>query len=145
MERAIGVCREQGYAAVILVGNLDYYERYGFKPEGLDAPGVIEAVARRRGCLLKGRGGAPDFERASLIFLQDYRDGALGRISLETPESRALLELLRLPTATSSSSAPGSPASTTPCVSPTSATSRSSRSARRRIRRRIGPRAASPR
>jgi len=66
-------------------------ERYGFKPEGLDAPGVIEAVARRRGCLLKGRGGEPDFERASLIFLQDYRDGALGRISLETPESRAAM------------------------------------------------------
>ncbi len=66
-------------------------ERYGFKLEGLDAPGVIEAVARRRGCLLKGRGGEPDFERASLIFLQDYRDGALGRISLETPESRAAM------------------------------------------------------
>jgi hypothetical protein len=32
MERAIGVCREQGYAAVILVGDLEYYERFGFKP-----------------------------------------------------------------------------------------------------------------
>lgn len=31
MERAIGVCREQGHAAVILVGDLDYYERFGFK------------------------------------------------------------------------------------------------------------------
>lgn len=31
MERAIGVCREQGYAAVILVGDLDYYDRFGFK------------------------------------------------------------------------------------------------------------------
>jgi len=34
MERAIGVCREQGYAAVILVGDLDYYERFGFRPTG---------------------------------------------------------------------------------------------------------------
>jgi predicted N-acetyltransferase YhbS len=34
MERAIGVCREQGYAAVILVGDQDYYDRFGFKQAG---------------------------------------------------------------------------------------------------------------
>ena len=34
MERAIGVCREQGYAAVILVGDHEYYERFGFHPAG---------------------------------------------------------------------------------------------------------------
>ena len=63
--------------------------RYGFKPEGMDAPGVLEAVARKRGCLIKGRGGELDIEKASLILLTDYRSGTLGRISLETPESRA--------------------------------------------------------
>ncbi len=62
--------------------------RYGCAVAGLDAPGVLEAVARRRGCLLKGRGGEPDLERAALLLLQDYRDGALGRVSLETPASR---------------------------------------------------------
>jgi ribosome biogenesis GTPase A len=62
--------------------------RYGFAVEGLDAPGVLEAVARKRGCLLKGRGGEPDLEKAALILLTDYRSGALGRISLETPRSR---------------------------------------------------------
>lgn len=31
MERAIGVCREQGYPAVILVGDEEYYTRFGFK------------------------------------------------------------------------------------------------------------------
>ena len=31
MERAIGVCREQGYSAVILVGDHEYYERFGFR------------------------------------------------------------------------------------------------------------------
>jgi len=66
-------------------------DRYGFAPKGLDATGVIEAVARRRGCMVKGRGGALDLERASLILLQDYREGALGRISLETPETRAAM------------------------------------------------------
>lgn len=62
--------------------------RYGLEPRGMDAPGVIEAVARRRGCIVKGRGGELDRERAALILLQDYRDGALGRISLETPDTR---------------------------------------------------------
>jgi ribosome biogenesis GTPase A len=60
--------------------------RYGCAVEGLDAEGVIEAVAKRRGFLLKG--GTPDLEKASLGLLTDYRTGALGRISLETPETR---------------------------------------------------------
>lgn len=34
MERAIGVCREQGYSAVILVGDQEYYDRFGFKQAG---------------------------------------------------------------------------------------------------------------
>jgi len=44
MERAIGVCREQGYAAVILVGDADYYERFGFKGSGgrFQLPGPVD-------------------------------------------------------------------------------------------------------
>ena len=63
--------------------------RYGFALDGMDGPGLIEAVAKRRGCLVKG--GGPDLEKASLILLDDYRSGTLGRISLETPESRAAM------------------------------------------------------
>ena len=63
--------------------------RYGFATEGMDGVGVLEAVARKRGCLLKGRGGELDLEKASAIFLTDYRSCALGRISLETPDLRA--------------------------------------------------------
>ena len=61
--------------------------RYRIDPAALDAPALIEAIGRRRGCLVKG--GGLDLEKASLILLQDYRDGALGRVSLETPQSRA--------------------------------------------------------
>lgn len=61
-------------------------ERYGFDPQAVDAVGVVEAVARRRALVV--RGGGADFEKASLVLLQDYRDGKLGRISLETPQSR---------------------------------------------------------
>jgi ribosome biogenesis GTPase A len=65
--------------------------RYGLPIEGMDAEGVIEAVARKRGCLLRGRGGEPDLEKASIILLTDYRSGVLGRISLETPQSRSAM------------------------------------------------------
>ena len=63
--------------------------RYGCATEDLDGPSLIEAVARRRGYLIKG--GTPDLEKAALALVQDYRDGALGRISLETPDSRAAM------------------------------------------------------
>jgi ribosome biogenesis GTPase A len=62
--------------------------RYGFPVQGLDAPGVLEAVARKRGCILKGRAGGLDLDKAAMQLLTDYRTGTLGRISLETPESR---------------------------------------------------------
>jgi len=65
--------------------------RYGMDAGNLDAPAALEAIARRRGCLIKGRGGAPDLDKAALILLQDYRDGVLGRVSLETPASRAAM------------------------------------------------------
>jgi len=60
--------------------------RYECEMDGLDGAGVLEAVARKRGCLRKGRGGEPDREKAARILLADYRSGTLGRASLETPE-----------------------------------------------------------
>ncbi len=63
--------------------------RYGFPLEGLDGPALVEAVAKRRGCLVKG--GGLDLEKAALILLDDYRSGTLGKISLETPETRAAM------------------------------------------------------
>lgn len=63
--------------------------RYGFSVEGLDGVAVIEAVAKRRGFRLKG--GEPDFDKAAMALLTDYRTGALGRISLETPETRSAM------------------------------------------------------
>lgn len=64
--------------------------RYGFSTAGMDGVAVIEAVAKKRGCLLKGRGGELDLEKAAAILLTDYRSGAIGRISLETPELREI-------------------------------------------------------
>jgi len=63
--------------------------RYGFKTEGMDGVAVVEGVAIKRGFRLKG--GDFDFEKAAHTFLQDYRTGALGQITLETPATRAEL------------------------------------------------------
>lgn len=54
----------------------------------------LEAIAQRRGCLIKG--GDADLYKASEIVLSELRLGKLGRISLETPqqisEEQRLLE-----------------------------------------------------
>jgi ribosome biogenesis GTPase A len=70
--------------------------RYGAAAGDTDAVGVIEAVAIKRGCRQKSRRSADgdlDMEKASIILLTDYRSGVLGRISLETPETRAVMLL----------------------------------------------------
>jgi len=61
--------------------------RYRVSPGSLDGPGLVEAIARQRGYLLKGN--RLDYEKAGNALVHDYRSGALGRVSLETPESRA--------------------------------------------------------
>jgi ribosome biogenesis GTPase A len=60
-------------------------------PESDEA--VLEAVGRKRGCLRAG--GHVDLDKAAKILLAELRSGALGRISLETPEmmERELAEL----------------------------------------------------
>ena len=65
--------------------------RYGCVGSELDGAGVLEAIATKRGCLRKGKGGELDLEKAAKILLHEYRNGTLGRASLETPEMRATL------------------------------------------------------
>jgi ribosome biogenesis GTPase A len=61
--------------------------RYDLGSGSLDGHGVISAIARKRGYLRKG--GVPDMEKAGRALIQDYRSGLLGRITLETPQSRS--------------------------------------------------------
>jgi ribosome biogenesis GTPase A len=65
-------------------------KRYGFATEGMDGVGAVEAIAKKRNCL-KPKTGELDIEKAALVLLTDYRDGLLGRISLETPQTRAAM------------------------------------------------------
>lgn len=64
--------------------------RYKLNPAEFDAAGILEAIAEKRACRRKGNDGW-DLEKAAMLFLTDYRIGKLGRISLETPETRAQL------------------------------------------------------
>jgi ribosome biogenesis GTPase A len=52
-------------------------------PQEATAKDVLEAYARRRGLLLPG--AVPDARRAAAVLIAEFRRGALGRISLETP------------------------------------------------------------
>jgi ribosome biogenesis GTPase A len=64
-------------------------ERYGIEVQGTDGIGVVEAIAKKRGCFLKNNSKEPDLEKAAMILLTEFRAGKLGRISLETPKTRA--------------------------------------------------------
>lgn len=58
-------------------------ERYGVD-ESSEALEVMDAVAAKRGCLK--RGAMVDYEKVAGIILDDFRNGRIGRITLEQPE-----------------------------------------------------------
>ena len=70
-------------------------QRYKFPLAGLDGVGLIAAIAQQRG--FRSKGGEADLEKAAITLLQDYRTGTLGRISLETPDTRASILTLNDP------------------------------------------------
>jgi ribosome biogenesis GTPase A len=62
--------------------------RYGIEPEQpandlKDAHKILEAIAIKRSCLLKG--GDPDVDRAAGYVIDDFRSTKLGNITLEFP------------------------------------------------------------
>lgn len=60
-------------------------QRFGALPAGCDEHGLLEHIATKR-TLVKD--GGPDVARAATALLNDFRSGALGRITLETVEER---------------------------------------------------------
>jgi ribosome biogenesis GTPase A len=65
--------------------------RYKLEDLKIDALKLLESIAKRKGFPLKNHG--IDLERAATTLLNDYRQGLLGRVSLETPESRKVMTL----------------------------------------------------
>jgi len=64
-------------------------ERYKLNNIANDAIDLLEAIAKKKGYPLKKH--LPDLGKAAITLLNDYRQGLLGRISLETPTSRSIL------------------------------------------------------
>lgn len=62
------------------------------KMDGVD---LLESIAKRRS--YKRHDGLWDMEKTAVAFLTDYRSGAIGRISLETPLSRSEMMQASLP------------------------------------------------
>ncbi len=72
------------------------FEKYGITKEQLTeleedqystpASRVLSAIAINRKCLLSG--GNPDISRAAALLLDDFRNGRLGKISLERPDEQ---------------------------------------------------------
>ena len=70
----------------------------------MDGVDLLEAIARRRS--YKRHDGLYDMEKTAVAFLTDYRSGAIGRISLETPASRQLMMQKTLPVEPSNEALP---------------------------------------
>lgn len=67
-----------------------FKKRYDIEiPEALTNPSdaviVLEGIALKRGCIIKG--GQADLDRAANIFIDDFRNVRLGKISLERPNN----------------------------------------------------------
>ena len=56
-------------------------EKYGIEDFTVDPQIMIEQVGRRRGCILPG--GGVNFDRAQEAIIHDFRNGKLGRITLD--------------------------------------------------------------
>lgn len=65
-----------------------FIEKYKLEDEDIeyiDSYDILELVGRKRGCLMSG--GHVDTEKAAKIFLDELKDGKIGKITLESVES----------------------------------------------------------
>lgn len=58
-------------------------KRYGVAAENIPPQTALEQIGQKRGLLVSG--GAVDLKRTSVVVLDEFRGGRLGRISLERP------------------------------------------------------------
>ncbi len=65
-------------------------ERYDIEFEDEPADEIMDMICKRRGFILSG--GRMNYERAATTIMDEYRNGLLGRISIESPDDRATEE-----------------------------------------------------
>lgn len=59
-------------------------QRYGLEDTPKDETDLLYAIGKKRGALVSG--GKVNINKASAIFIHDYRSGSFGNITLETPD-----------------------------------------------------------
>lgn len=62
----------------------EFLEKRYMVNEEQEPAAILADIANKRGCLLKGQ--ELDYEKAAGILLEEFRNGKLGRISIEKPE-----------------------------------------------------------
>ena len=62
--------------------------RYQIPEEGSELE-LLGGIANARGCKLKG--DIPDYPKAAVLFIDDFRSGRLGRLTLEQPPVRSMV------------------------------------------------------
>ena len=80
---------KENIAADLLKYLLVYYPEeleaiYKIQVAGKNLPEVFDAIAKSRGLLIKC--GEYDYARTSVLILNDFKNGRIGRITLERPE-----------------------------------------------------------
>ena len=71
-------------------------ERYSLDEMPRDETALFEKIGRKRGCLVNG--GKLNLNKTATLFINEFRDGLLGQMSLETPEmmEKELLEVEKI-------------------------------------------------
>jgi len=74
------------YLAEFLIAQYPQFltKRYQYEITSPDPMVMFEHIGRARGCIRSG--GKLDMDRVSRVLLNDFREGAIGRITLETPQ-----------------------------------------------------------
>lgn len=62
-------------------------QRYSLDPLPASEVELMEAIARKRGCIVSG--GRIDFEKVSRLLIAEFRSGDIGQVCMETPETMA--------------------------------------------------------
>jgi ribosome biogenesis GTPase A len=75
------------YAAEYFLNNIPkiLMQRYELDERPRDATALLEAIGRKRGALVSG--GHVNLNKASTIFIHEYRSGTLGNMTLECPKT----------------------------------------------------------
>jgi ribosome biogenesis GTPase A len=75
------------YAAEYFLNNIPeiLMQRYELEERPRDETALLEAIGRKRGALVSG--GHVNLNKASTIFIHEYRSGTLGNMTLESPKT----------------------------------------------------------